>query len=50
MKTKKYAITFTDTPESIIIYAFTIDEAKIISQAERIKNGMNYEIYSVQEL
>lgn len=50
-KHNKYAVTFCDTPESIIIYAYDIDQAKILAQAKRIEQEKNYtDIYSIQEL
>jgi len=51
MKHNKYAVTFCDDSESIIIYAFTMDEAKILAQALRIQEGKSWkDIYSIQEL
>lgn len=50
-KHNKYAITFCDTPESMIIYAYDIDQAKILAQAKRIEQEKNYtDIYSIHEV
>lgn len=51
MKYNKYAITFCDDPESIIIYAFTIEEARILAQAKKIEKCQNWrDIYNITEL
>lgn len=50
-KYNKYAVTFCDTPESVIIYAYDITQARILAQAKRIEQEKNYtDIYSIQEM
>jgi len=50
-KHNKYAVTFCDTPESVIIYAYDINQARILAQAKRIEQEKNYtDIYSIQEI
>ena len=48
MKKKKYEALFAG--EILTAYAFSEREAKILMQAERIKNGYDYEILDIYEV
>lgn len=48
MRHKKYKVFFKDA--DIIVRAFNEKEAKILAQAQAIKNGWDYEVMNIKEI
>lgn len=52
MKTTKYKVYFSNEnykPQKVIVFAFNQAEALILAQAERIKEGLDYTLYRIEE-